>query len=47
LDGTFVVLLGQNSTDETNSGGLIGEDPNDLGSALDLAIERFECSPPE
>jgi hypothetical protein len=42
LDGPFIVLLEQNSTDEADDGGFAGEDADDLCAALDLAVEASE-----
>ncbi len=42
LDGPFVVLLEQDGTDEPDDSGLVGEDADDLGAALDLAVEPFQ-----
>jgi hypothetical protein len=42
LDGPLVVLLEQDRPDEAGDGGLVGEDADDLGAALDLAIEALE-----
>ena len=42
LHRPFIVLLQQDGTDEPGDGGLVGEDADDLGAALDLAVERFE-----
>jgi hypothetical protein len=42
LDGPFVVLLEQQSADETGDGGFVGEDADDFGAALDLAIEALD-----
>ena len=37
LDGPLVVLFEQDCADQSADGGLVGEDPDDLGSALHLA----------
>jgi len=42
LDGPFVVLFEQDRADEPGDGGLVGEDADDLGAALDLAVEALE-----
>ena len=42
LDGPFIILLKQDGADEPDQRSLIREDADDLGSALDLAIEPFE-----
>ena len=42
LDGPLVVLLEQDGADEADDGGLVGEDADDLGAALDLAVEALE-----
>jgi len=42
LHGPFVVLLEQDCADEPDDGVLIGEDADDLGALLDLAIDAFE-----
>jgi len=42
LHGPFVVLLEQDCADEPGDGGLVGEDPDDVGAALDLAVEALE-----
>src|SRR5215203_1515778 len=41
LDGPFVVLLEQDCADEPGDGGFVGEDPDDVGAALDLAVEAL------
>jgi len=38
----FIVLLKQDGTDQAGDRVLIGEDANDFGAALDLAIEAFQ-----
>jgi len=35
LHGTLVVLREQDCADEPGDGGFVGEDPDDLGAALD------------
>ena len=42
LDGPFVVLFEQDGADEADDGGLVGEDADDLGAPLDLAVEALE-----
>ncbi len=42
LHGPFVVLLQEDSADEAFDGVFVGEDADDLGAALDLAVEAFE-----
>jgi hypothetical protein len=42
LDGPFVVLFEQDSADEACDGRFVGEDADNLGAALDLAIEAFQ-----
>jgi hypothetical protein len=37
----LVVLLGQDSTDESDEGVAVGEDPHDVGAAADLPVEAF------
>ena len=48
LDGPFVVLLEEDGTDEPDDGLIIGEDADDLGTALDLAVQALnrlvECN---
>ena len=39
--GPFVVLLGQDGADEPDDRGAVGEDPDDVGAAADLAVEAF------
>ena len=43
LDGRFVVLFEQDRSDEPDDGVLVGEDADDVGPALDLAVEPFEA----
>src|SRR5204863_352964 len=38
LDGPFISLLEEDGADEPDDGGLVGEDADDLGAALDLAV---------
>jgi len=42
LDGPFIVLLEQDGADQAGDGVLIGEDADDLGAPLDLAVEPFQ-----
>ena len=42
LHGPFVVLLEQNSADQASDGILIGEDADNVGAALDFAVEPFQ-----
>ena len=42
LNGPFIVLLEQDRADEAGDGGLVGEDADDIGAALDLAVEPFQ-----
>jgi hypothetical protein len=38
----LVVLLEQDGADQTYDGGLVGEDADHIGVALDLAVEAFD-----
>jgi hypothetical protein len=42
LHGPFIVLFEEDSTNEPDDGLVIGEDADDLGAALDLAVEALE-----
>src|SRR5271165_32094 len=42
LDGPFVVLFEQDGADQPDDGVVVGEDADDVGPALDLAVESFE-----
>ena len=42
LDGPFVALFHEDGADEAGDRGLVGEDANDVGAALDLAVEAFD-----
>src|SRR5687767_3877572 len=42
LDGPLVVLLEQDGADETDDGGVVGEDADDVGAPLDLADRPFD-----
>lgn len=41
-DGSFVVLFEQDRTDQPNDGLFAGEEADDLGAALDLAVEALD-----
>ena len=41
LLGPFVVLLGEDGTDEADDRVAVGEDPDGVGAAPDLAVEPF------
>jgi hypothetical protein len=36
------VHVGQDGADEADDGGLVGEDADDAGAALDLLVESFD-----
>ena len=42
LDGPFVVLLHQDRADEADDGVIVREDADDVGAALDLAVEPLD-----
>jgi hypothetical protein len=42
LHRPFVVLFQEDGADQSGDGGLVGENADDLGAALDLAVEAFE-----
>ena len=42
LDGLFVALLELDGADEACDGGFVGEDADDFGTTLDLAVEPFQ-----
>jgi hypothetical protein len=42
LHGPFVVLFEQDSADQSDNGILVVEDADDLGAALDFAVDAFE-----
>jgi hypothetical protein len=42
LNGPFVVLLEQECADEPDDGIVVGKDADDIGAALDLAVETFD-----
>jgi hypothetical protein len=37
----FVGLFGQDGADESDDGGAVGEDPDDVGAAADLLVQPF------
>ncbi len=39
--GPFVVLFGEHGAGETDQAGAVGEDPDDVGAAADLAVQPF------
>jgi hypothetical protein len=39
--GPFVVLLGQDGADEADEGVAAGEDPDDVGAALEFLVQPF------
>lgn len=39
--GPFVVLFGQDGSDEADDGGSVGEDADHVGAAADFAVEPF------
>jgi len=41
LFGPFVVLLGEDGADETDDAVAVGEDPDDVGAAPDLAVQAL------
>ena len=41
-DSPFVTLLHEDGADEPGNGGLVGEDADDVGAPLDLAVEAFD-----
>jgi hypothetical protein len=41
-DGPFVVGLDYQRIDEADDGRVVREDPDDIGSALDLVVDAFE-----
>lgn len=41
LDGPFIALFHEDGADEARDGRFVGEDADDVGPALDLAIEAF------
>ena len=42
LHGPFVVLLEKDGADQTGDGFLVGQDADDVGATLDLAVEPFQ-----
>jgi hypothetical protein len=42
LDRPFVVLLKQDRADQTDDGVLVGEDADDIGAPLDLAVKALD-----
>ena len=42
LELPFIVCLQQHGADQANDGAFVGKDADDLGAALDLAVEPFE-----
>src|SRR5437764_14615413 len=42
LHGPLIVLFEEDGTDEPNDGLVIGEDADDLGAALDLAVHALD-----
>jgi hypothetical protein len=42
LNRPFIVLFEQKVADETAYGLLVGEDADDIGASLDLAVEAFD-----
>jgi hypothetical protein len=42
LDGPLVVLFEQQRADEADDGAVVGEDADDVGAPLDLAVEAFD-----
>ena len=41
-DGPLVVLIGEHGTDESDCGGVVGEDADHVGAAFDLLVQPFE-----
>jgi hypothetical protein len=41
-DEPFVVLFDQHRAGEPDRGGVVGEDPDDVGAVPDLLVEPFE-----
>jgi hypothetical protein len=41
-DGPLVVLFGEQGADETDDGGAVGEDADDVGAAADLLVQPLE-----
>ena len=42
LDEPLVVLFGQQRAGEADHGGVVGEDPDDVGAAADLLVDALE-----
>ena len=42
LDGLFIVLLQQQSTNQPGDCGLVGDDADNVAAAFDLAVEAFD-----
>ena len=42
LHSPLIVLFEQDCADQTDDGVLVGEDADDVGASLDLAVEPFE-----
>ena len=42
LDGPFVILLQEYGADESGDGLVVGEDADDVGAPLDLAVEALD-----
>lgn len=42
LDGSLVVLLDQQGTDQSDDGVVVRKDANDLGAPLDVVVEAFD-----
>ena len=41
-DGPFVVLVREHGSDEADGGGVVGEDPDDVGASLHFRDQAFE-----
>jgi hypothetical protein len=41
LNRPFIVLFGQQGADETEDGRVVGEDADDIGPPLDLAVDAL------
>ena len=42
LNRPFIVLFGEDGADEAGDGGFVGKDADDVGAALDLAVETLQ-----
>ena len=42
MHGPFIILLEQNGADQPGDSVLVGEDADNVGAALDLAIKSFQ-----